>query len=161
MRNTSMKRIKTILCLVLVVLLPAGAVLAQEATGGTTAADFLIFPPATRIDAMGGAVDGLGLDLEGIHFNPALLVTVPDFRLQLNVNPLPNDISNSQLAAGFPLFGGTFAAAVQMLNTGGFTFVNACGQAEASVAVYDAAAVVGYSRYIWKTISVGLNAKVN
>ncbi|MEE9308878.1 MAG: hypothetical protein V3V57_15260 [Spirochaetia bacterium] len=150
---------KSVICLILAALIPIGAAVAQTAEGGTTAADFLIFPPATRIDAMGGAVDGLGLDLEGIHFNPALLATVADFRLQLNVNPLPNDISNSQLAAGFPLFGGTFAAAAQMLNTGGFTFVNASGQAEASVAVYDAAAVVGYSRYIWRTISLGLSAK--
>ena len=131
---------------------------AQE-TGGTTAADFLIFPPATRIDAMGGAVDGLGLDLEGIHFNPALLAPLTDFRMQLNVNPLPNDISNSQLAVGLPLFGGTFAAAAEMLNTGGFTYVNESGQAEATVAVYDAAATVGYSRYLWKTISLGLSAK--
>jgi hypothetical protein len=154
-----MKRMKTILCLVLAVLVPAGVALAQTAEGGTTAADFLIFPPATRIDAMGGSVDGLGVDLEGIHFNPALLVTVPDFRIQLNVNPLPNDITNSQLAAGLPLFGGTLAAAAQMLNTGGFIYVNEFGQAEDSVSVYDAAVTVGYSRYVWKTISLGLSAK--
>ena len=159
MRNTPMKHIKTVLCLVLAFLVPTGVALAQTSEGGTTAADFLIFPPATRIDAMGGSVDGLGLDLEGIHFNPALLVTVPDFRMQLNVNPLPNDITNSQLAAGLPLFGGTFAAAAQMLNTGGFTYINELAIAEASVSVYDAAVTVGYSRYIWKTISLGVSAK--
>ena len=159
MRSTSLKYVRTVTCLVLAALIPIGAAVAQTAEGGTTAADFLIFPPATRIDAMGGSVDGLGLDLEGIHFNPALLAAVPDFRLQLNVNPLPNDVTNSQLAAGFPLFGGTFAAAAQMLNTGGFTYVNESGQAEASVAVYDAAAVVSYSSYLWKTISLGLSAK--
>jgi hypothetical protein len=158
-RNHSMKRIKTVFCLLLVALMPAGVALAQDAQGGITAADFLIFPPATRIDAMGGAVDGLGLDLEGIHFNPALLAPIKDFRLQLNVNPLPNEVSNSQLAVGFSLFGGTFAAAAQMLNTGGFTYVNELGQPEASVSVYDAAATVGYSRYLWKTISLGLSAK--
>ncbi|UCF98447.1 MAG: hypothetical protein JSV89_02675, partial [Spirochaetaceae bacterium] len=146
-------------CLAPIVLFIAAALSSAQETGGTTAADFLIFPPATRIDAMGGAADGLDLNLEGIHFNPALLAPISDFRLQLNVNPLPNDISNSQLAVGFPLFGGTFAAAAQMLNTGGFTFVNASGQAEATVAVYDAAATVGYSRYLWKTISLGLSAK--
>jgi len=158
-RNTSKTCVKTLICLFLIGLMPASIALAQDATGGTTAADFLIFPPATRIDAMGGAVDGLGIDLEGIHFNPALLAPLTDFRLQLNVNPLPNDISNSQLAVGFPLFGGTFAAAAHMLNTGGFTYVNELGQPEASVSVYDAAVTVGYSRYLWKTISLGLSAK--
>jgi hypothetical protein len=154
-----MKRTITFFCLLLVVFAPARIVSAQDATGGITAADFLIFPPATRIDAMGGAVDGLGVDLEGIHFNPALLAPLDDFQLQLNVNPLPNDITNSQLSAGFPLWGGTFAAAAQMLNTGGFTYVNELGQPEASVSVYDAAVTVAYSRYLWKSISLGLSAK--
>lgn len=149
---------KIFICLFCIVAIPATLIFAQSESG-TTAADFLIFPPASRIDAMGGAVDGLGLDLEGIQFNPALLAPLTDFRLQLNVNPLPNDISNSQLAVGFPLLGGTFAAAAQMLNTGGFTYVNELGQPEASVSVYDAAVTVGYSRYIWKTISLGLSAK--
>jgi hypothetical protein len=131
---------------------------AQEG-GGTTAADFLIFPPASRADAMGGVLDGLGYDLEGIHFNPAVLAPLADFRVQLNVNPLPNKVTHSQLAAGFPLFGGTAAAAVQMLNTGGFTYVNELGVPEETFSVFDAAAVLGYSHYIWKSISLGLTAK--
>lgn len=159
MRITSMKRITIVFNLFLTLLMPATVALAQESEGGTTAADFLIFPPATRIDSMGGAVDGLGLDLEGIHFNPALLAPIDDFRLQLNLNPLPNEVTNSQLAVGLPLFGGTFAAAAQMLNTGGFTYINELAVAEASVAVYDAALTVGYSRYVWKTVSLGLSAK--
>jgi len=149
---------KIFIFLFILVVVPASFVVGQS-EGGITAADFLIFPPASRIDAMGGAADGLGSDLEGVYFNPALLASVPDFRLQLNVNPLPNEVTNSQLAVGFPLLGGTFAAAAQMLNTGGFTYVNELGQPEASVSVYDAAVTVGYSRYLWKTISVGLSAK--
>ena len=149
---------KLFFILFIAIIVPPAVVLAQSESG-TTAADFLIFPPATRIDAMGGAVDGLGLDLEGIQFNPALLAPLTDFRLQLNVNPLPNDVSNSQLAVGFPMFGGTFAAAAQMLNTGGFTYVNELGQPEASVSVYDAAVTIGNSRYLRKTISLGINAK--
>jgi hypothetical protein len=131
---------------------------AQEG-GGTTAADFLLSPPASRSDAMGGVIDGMGYDLEGIHLNPAVLAPLTGFRLQLNVNPLPNEVTHSQLGAGFPLFGGTAAAAVQLLNTGGFTFVNELGVPESTVSVYDAAVALGYSRYLWKTISMGLTAK--
>lgn len=149
---------KLFFVLFIAILIPAAVALAQSESG-TTAADFLIFPPASRIDAMGGVADGLGEDLEGLQFNPALLAPLTDFRLQLNVNPLPNEVTNSQLAAAFPLLGGTFAASAQMLNTGGFTYVNELGQPEASVSVYDAAVSVGYSRYLWRTISLGLNAK--
>jgi hypothetical protein len=131
---------------------------AQEG-GGTTAADFLIFPPASRADAMGGVLDGMGSYIEGIELNPAVLAPLTEFHLQLNVNPLPNEVTDSQLSAGFPLFGGTAAAAVQLLNTGGFTFVNELGVPETTVGVYDAAAVLGYSRYIWKTIAMGVSAK--
>jgi hypothetical protein len=147
------------LCLALAALISAPALLAQGSGSGTTAADFLIFPPASRADAMGGVLDGMGNYIEGIHLNPAVLAPITDFRLQLNVNPLPNEVTDSQLSAGFPLFGGTAAAAVQLLNTGGFTFVNGAGQAEATVSVFDAAAVLGYSHYIWRTIAMGLSAK--
>ncbi len=131
---------------------------AQEG-GGTTAADFLIAPPAARADSMGGVLDGLGTQLEGVYYNPAVLAAVPELRLLLNMSPLPNEVTHSALAAGFPLVGGTAAAAVQLLNTGGFTFVNELGVPEATVSVYDAAATVSYSRYIWRTISVGVSAK--
>ncbi len=75
------------------------------------------------------------------------------------MSPLPNEVTHSALALGFPLLGGTAAAGVQLLNTGGFTFVNGSGQAEATVSIYDAAAILSYSRYIWKSVSVGLSAK--
>jgi len=126
---------------------------------GVTAADFLITPPAARTDAMGGVLDALGTQLEGIYYNPAVLAAVPEFRLQLNMSPLPNEVTHSALAMGLPLLGGTAAAAVQLLNTGGFTFVNELGLPEASVSVYDAAASLSYSRYIWKSISLGVSAK--
>ena len=57
---------------------------------------------------------------------------VPEFRLLLNMSPLPNEVTHSALSMGLPLFGGTAAAGVQLLNTGGFTFVNGSGQAEAT-----------------------------
>jgi len=155
--RTNMKKI-AILCLLLA-FSAAMTLTAQKSGGGTTAADFLIAPPASRVDAMGGVLDGLGSQLEGLYYNPAVLAAVPEFRLLLNVTPLPNEVTNSSLALGFPLFGGTAAAAVQLLNTGGFTFVNESGQAEASVSVYDAAATLSYSRYLWKTISLGVTAR--
>ncbi len=132
---------------------------AAQGSGGTTAADFLIAPPAARADAMGGVLDGLGTPLEGVYYNPAVLAAAPELRVLLNLSPLPNEVTHSALAAGFPLLGGTAAAAVQLLNTGGFTFVNELGVPEATVSVYDAAATVSYSRYVWKTISVGVSAK--
>jgi hypothetical protein len=132
---------------------------AAQESGGTTAADFLIAPPAARSDSMGGVLDALGTQLEGIYYNPAVLAAVPELRLLLNMSPLPNEVTHSSLAMGFPLLGGTAAAAVQLLNTGGFTYVNELGVPEANISVYDAAATLSYSRYIWKSISVGLSAK--
>src|SRR5512139_3205930 len=113
---------------------------AAAQAGGTTAADFLIAPPAARTDAMGGVLDGLGTQLEGVYGNPAVLAAVPELRVLLDLSPLPNEVTHSALVAGFPLVGGTAAAAVQLLNTGGFTFVNELGVPEATVSVYDAAA---------------------
>jgi hypothetical protein len=131
----------------------------QEA-GGDVGADFLLFPPAARTDAMGGVLDGLGNHLEGIYFNPSILSPISEFTLQVNVNPLPNDVTHSQAAIALPIFGGLAAVSGQFLNTGGFTYINPSGQAQETLAVFDAAAVVGYSRYIWKTVSAGLSAKL-
>lgn len=126
---------------------------------GVTAADFLISPPATRSDALGGVLDGLGVDLEGLQLNPAVLANLQNMRLQLNINPLPNEVTNSQLGVGFPLFGGTLGAGAQLLNTGSFTYINGEANPEATVTVYDAAAVLAYSREVWKSVSLGLAAK--
>ena len=104
--------------LVLVFALVGLAAYAQEGVGGTSGADFLLFPPASRTDAMGGVFDSLEVNLEGVHFNPAALGLVPDFRVQLNINPLPNEVMQNQLAVGFPLFGGTAAVAAHLLTTG-------------------------------------------
>jgi len=79
--------------------------------------------------------------------------------MMLNVSPIPYEVTHCSLAFGFPLFGGSAAAGVQLLNTGGFVYVNELGAPEAAVSVYDAAAVLSYSRFLWKTISLGLNAR--
>jgi hypothetical protein len=108
---------------------------------------------------MGGIIDGMGIDLDGILLNPSVMTAAPGFLVQINITPLPNDVSHNQLAFGIPMFGGMMGVSAQMLNAGEFIHINESGQAQATLSIYDAAAVVGYSRYIWKTISVGLNAK--
>ncbi len=156
-KKTIASRPLILCCLILSFLIPV-SLHAQEG-GGTSGADFLIHPPASRADAMGGIIDGMGIDLEGILLNPSVMTAAPGFLVQINITPLPNDVTHNQLAFGIPMFGGMMGVSVQMLNAGEFIHINESGQAQATLSIYDAAAVVGYSRYIWKTISVGLNAK--
>ncbi|MCX7030798.1 MAG: hypothetical protein NTU62_11860 [Spirochaetes bacterium] len=127
--------------------------------GGTSGADFLIAPPAARVDAMGGVADPLGTGLEAMGYNPAALATQESMRLQLTIDPMPNEVTHSQLAFGFPLLGGYAAAGVQLLNTGGFTFINILGQPQDTVNVFDTAAAFSYAHYIWSTVSLGADLK--
>jgi len=127
--------------------------------GGVSGAEFLNMSPTPRYNSMGGVLDGLGDGLEGIHYNPAVLSKLESLSLQLNVNPYPNDVSHDQVSFGLPLLGGVGAVSVQMLNTGGFTYVNENLQPEETYSVYDTAASFGYSRYIWSTLSAGASIK--
>ncbi|MDQ1348593.1 MAG: hypothetical protein QG573_1968, partial [Acidobacteriota bacterium] len=104
---------------------------------------------------MGGVADPLGIGLEAVNYNPAALAAQDGMRLQLTIAPMPNEVTHSHLAFGFPMLGGYAAAAVQLLNTGGFTFINILGQPQDTVNVFDAAAGFSYARYLWSTISVG------
>ncbi len=94
-----------------------------------------------------------------MEFNPAALAGLDGMRLQVTLDPLPNEVMNTHLGFGFPLLGGYAAAAAQLLNTGGFTFVNELGQPQATVNVYDAALGFAYGRYLWRTIAVGADVK--
>jgi hypothetical protein len=152
------KHTLSILFLCLASVLAPLAVCAQEG-GGTSGADFLTSPPAARASAMGGVFDPLGLGLEAMEFNPAGLAPLQSMRLQVTIDPLPNDVLNTGLGYGFPLLGGYAAASVQLLNTGGFTFVNELGQPEATVNVYDAAVGFAYGRYLWSSIAFGADVK--
>ena len=127
--------------------------------GGTSGADFLIAPPAARVDAMGGVADPLGTGLEAMSYNPAALAGQDGMRLQLTIDPMPNEVTHSQLAFGFPLLGGYAAAGVQLLNTGGFTFINILGQPEETVNVFDSAASFAYARAVGNAFSLGANLK--
>lgn len=135
-----------------------GTLVSQE-SGGTTGADFLLSPPASRTDAMGGVLDGLGISLDGVHFNPAVLAPIDSIVLQLDLRPLPNEVTHTQLAFGVPIFGGLAAVSAQMFNTGGFTYINESGQAAETETVLDAAVSLGYSRDVWRTVSAGINLK--
>jgi hypothetical protein len=156
MMNT--KRIATIFCLCLAALLVPLAASAQEG-GGISGADFLTVVPAARPSAMGGVFDPLGLGLEAMDFNPSGLAPLDGMRLEVTIDPLPNEVMNTRLGFGFPLAGGYAAAGAQLLNTGGFTFVNEFGQPEATVNVFDAAAGFAYGRYVWSSLALGMDVK--
>jgi hypothetical protein len=156
MMNT--KHTLPIFCLCLAALLVPLAASAQEG-GGISGADFLTVVPAARASAMGGVFDPLGLGLEASFFNPSGLAPLDGMRLEVTIDPLPNEVLNARLGFGFPLLGGYAAANAQLLNVGGFTFVNEFGQPEASVNVFDAAAGFAYSRYLWKSIAFGADVK--
>ena len=128
--------------------------------GGVTGADFLTSVPIVRTNAMGGVYDGLDYYLEAIHVNPAGFVGIDRMSFQFAFSPYPNDVSNSQLSFGIPLLGGVGASSLQFLNTGGFTYINENLQPEDTVNIYDAAVTVGYSRFVWDELSVGLNMKM-
>jgi hypothetical protein len=145
-----------LICITALLILPIKPISGEAAeSGGVTGAEFLNIPTTPRFNSMGAVIDGLGSGLEGIHYNPALTSTLTDFGFMLNFNPLPNDVSLATLSVGSPLFGGVIAGSAQLLNTGGFTYINEFLQAEESVNVYDTAASVGYSRVVWNDISAG------
>jgi hypothetical protein len=152
-----MNTIRTLAVLVLALSFPLAAV-AQEG-GGTSGADFLIAPPGARVEAMGGVADPLGTGLEAMSYNAAALAALPGIRLQLTIDPLPNEVTDSALGFGFPLLGGYAAAGVQLLNAGGFTFFNELGQPQETVNVFDAAAGLSYAHYLWRSISLGADLK--
>lgn len=147
----------SLLCMVLFV--SWGSTAEGSEQGGVTGAEFLTMSPTPRYNAMGGVLDGLGTGLEGIHYNPALLSTMDGLGLQLSINPYPNDVTHSQASVGLPLLGGVGAVSTQLLNAGDFTYINEYGKPEETVSIYDAAATVGYSRYVWNNISVGASIK--
>ena len=135
------------------------AALSQE-EGGTSGADFLTSTPIPRYNSMGGVFDGLDYYLEAIHVNPAGFAPIDRMSFQFAIMPYPNDVRHSQLSFGMPLLGGVGTASGQFLNTGGFTYINENLQPEDTVSVYDAAVSIGYSRYVWDELSVGLNLKM-
>ena len=150
---------KTIVLTALLVAASSVQLLAQSEGGGTSGADFLLSPPVTRTDAMGGALDAYGDNLEMILLNPALLTTVDNFNLQVNISPLPNSVTNAALSVGTPLFGGVGGVGIHFFNVGQFNYYDPFGQASAAESVYDAALAVGYSYPVWGDISTGMSLK--
>jgi len=132
----------------------------SQEEGGTSGADFLTSTPIPRYNSMGGVYDGLDYHIEAIHVNPAGSASIDRMIFQFAIMPYPNDVSHSQLSFGIPLLGGVGTASGQFLNTGGFTYINENLQPEDTVNVYDAAASIGYSRFVWDELSVGLNLKM-
>jgi len=139
---------------------PLAALFAQsEGSGGTTGAEFLLSPPATRLDAMGGVLDGLGSDLEGVLVNPAVLAGVQNVGLQVHFVPLPNEVTHMQATVGIPMLGGLGIVSGQLFNAGTFTLVNELAQPVGTYSIFDVAAGLGFSRYLWRSISLGVNVK--
>ena len=153
-----MKRM-TLIVLIVVLSATSMTLTAQDEGGGQSGADFLLSVPATRADAMGGVVDGQGNPLEGILFNPAVLMLNPEFRFLVSLAPLPNDVTNSQLSIGVPIADSMVAASVQLLSAGDFTYINNAGQASGTVKLFDAAVSVGYAQYVLDSLAVGATAK--
>ena len=127
--------------------------------GGTSGAEFLLDPPAPRTDAMGGALDAFGFNLESIVLNPAVLASLSNFKIQFNMNPLPNDVSHTQITVGIPLLGGMAGVTAQLFNVGDFTYVDSSGQQLDTVSIFDTAFGLSYARNIWKTLSGGVTLK--
>jgi hypothetical protein len=143
---------------VLVFLCASISIHAQE-KGGVSGADFLTSAPSVRVNAMGGAIDGLDRYLESIYVNPAGLAPIDRLSFQLAVQPYPNDVTHNQLSFGMPLLGGVIGSSAQLLNAGDFTYINEDLQPEGTVSIYDAAVTVGYSRYVWSSLSLGVSLK--
>lgn len=133
---------------------------AQDEGGGQSGADFLINPPAARSDALGGVVDGQGDPLEGMLFNPSVLMLDPNVQLNIGITPLPNGVTNTAITFGAPIGPGMLGVAAQLLSLGEFTYINAAGQPQGSVTLFDAAGSAGYSMYVWDHLAVGAGAKV-
>ncbi len=163
MRNNSAQKklvgIYTLIVALLLSLTFSSIHLFADEEGGTSGAEFLNSIPTTRYNAMGGTSDGLDAYLEGIHYNPALLSPLDSIGLQLTFSPYPNEVSHSQASFGMHILGGVGAVSAQILNTGGFTYINEDLQPEDTVSIYDTAATVGYSRYVWNTLSLGASIK--
>ena len=157
----SKPRSSTIPVMLLTALLfaPSVQLAAQSEGGGTSGADFLTAAPVSRTDAMGGALDAYGNNLETLLLNPSLLTTVENFKVQLNMNPLPNDVTYTTIGVGIPLFGGVGGVSAQLFNVGEFTYVSESGQPESTLRIYDAAVGVAYSYPVWRTLSAGLTMK--
>ncbi|MCK4514761.1 MAG: hypothetical protein KAU31_05845, partial [Spirochaetaceae bacterium] len=141
---------RSVTLLPLVVLLMIGAVAtAQEDGGGQSGADFLLSPSTPRADAMGGVVDGQGDPLEGMFFNPSILMLDPNLQINIGITPLPNGVTDAALSFGMPIGPGMLGVAAQLMSVGEFTYVSDIGQPSASVTLFDAVGSAGYAMYVW------------
>ena len=147
-----------IVAVIMLVLAPAIAV-AQDESGGQSGADFLLSSAAARADAMGGVVDGQGDPLEGMFYNPSILMLDPNIRLNVAITPFPNGVTDAALAFGAPIGPGMLGVAGELVSLGEFTFINSVGQPQGSVTVFDAAGAAGYSMEVLENLAVGASAK--
>ena len=144
----------------LVVFLMIGATAtAQEDGGGQSGADFLLSPSTPRADALGGVVDGQGDPLEGMFFNPSILMLDPNLQLNIGITPLPNGVTDAALSFGMPIGPGMLGVAAQLMSVGEFTYISDVGQPSAAVTLFDAVGSAGYAMYVWDHLSVGGSAK--
>lgn len=148
-----------VVLLALAALLLGGGTITAQDGGGQSGAEFLLSPSAPRSDAMGGVADAQGDPLEGMFFNPSMLMLDDSIQLNVGITPLPNGITDAAVTFGAPIGPGMLGVAAQLVSLGEFTYVNASGQPQGTLTLFDAAGSAGYAAYVWDHLSVGGNAK--
>jgi len=141
------------------VLILVPSLLSAQDGGGQSGADFLLNPSAPRADSMGGVLDGQGDPLEGMFFNPSVLMLDPNIALNIGITPYPNGVTDAALSLGIPIGPGMLGVAGELVSLGEFTFINDVGQPQGSVTVFDAQGAAGYAMDVWNHLSVGGSAK--
>ncbi len=128
---------------------------------GTTAGEFLIFPPAAREDAMAGIAEGFNSQLESMPYNPALITPIDDFQLSFSIYPYLNlgDISLSQVSTVFPAGIGNVGLQLQFFQQGLFTGFDPEGQIEEEGQTFDLTLGATYAVEFADFFSVGISGK--
>jgi hypothetical protein len=115
------------LAVVVAMLTPAGSGWAQgpvrqiesDNTGyGTTAAEFLLFPAASRGAALGNAFAAIATDASAVYFNPSGLALMERPTVQASTMSYVADTRYGWIAAGFPFGGGARAVGVSVATFG-------------------------------------------
>lgn len=107
--------------------------MAQNASGGRAAFDFLKISPISRAVGLGGAYTAIGDDIGSIYYNPAGLAGLLTSEMNITYLSLYQSINYEFLAFGYPLgesmpgLGGTVALSAALLQPGSLPRTNDSG----------------------------------